>query len=128
MRTLNREFWSYITFAALGMLGSSGTIFADTFFVSGRLGADGFAALNIAIPVFGLINGAGLLLGVAARPATPCAALSTVPKRQTALLRWRSPPRSAQGLVFSPRDCFSPAASRVCSARRARFSSPAKYI
>ena len=64
MRTLNREFWSYITFAALGMLGSSGTIFADTFFVSGRLGADGLAALNIAIPVFGLINGTGLLLGV----------------------------------------------------------------
>lgn len=46
------------------MLGSAGTILADTFFVSDRLGADGLAALNIAICIFGLINGLGLLFGI----------------------------------------------------------------
>lgn len=37
---------------------------ADTFFVANRLGADGLAALNLAIPIFGLINGLGVLLGI----------------------------------------------------------------
>lgn len=60
----NRTFARYISLSILGMLGSSGTILADTFFVSHRLGADGLAALNIAISVFGLINGLGMLLGV----------------------------------------------------------------
>lgn len=46
------------------MLGSSGTILADTFFVSNRLGADGLAALNLSIAVFGLINGLGMLFGI----------------------------------------------------------------
>lgn len=60
----NRSFARYISLSILGMLGSSGTILADTFFVSHRLGADGLAALNIAISIFGLINGLGMLLGV----------------------------------------------------------------
>ena len=46
------------------MLGLAGTILADTFFVSDRLGPDGLAALNIAICIFGLINGLGLLFGI----------------------------------------------------------------
>lgn len=62
--TGNRDFGKYISLSILGMLGSSGTILADTFFVSHRLGADGLAALNIAISIFGLINGLGMLLGV----------------------------------------------------------------
>ena len=44
--------------------GILGTILADTFFVSNRLGAEGLAALNIAIAVFGLINGLGMMLGI----------------------------------------------------------------
>ena len=35
----------------LGMLGLSCYILADTFFVANRLGADGLAALNLAIPL-----------------------------------------------------------------------------
>lgn len=67
MNTMPRaktDFWKYISLSVLGMLGSSGTILADTFFVSARLGTDGLAALNIAISVFGLINGFGMLLGI----------------------------------------------------------------
>ena len=45
------------------MLGLSCYILADTFFVAQSLGADGLAALNIAIPVYSLINGSGLMLG-----------------------------------------------------------------
>lgn len=64
MATIERDFWKYIALSILGMLGSSGTILADTFFISHHLGADGLAALNISISVFGLMNGLGLLLGV----------------------------------------------------------------
>ena len=42
----------------------SGYILADTFFVSQRLGANGLASLNIAISIFGLMNGIGMMLGV----------------------------------------------------------------
>lgn len=58
------EFWPYISLSILGMLGTSGTILADTFFVSNRLGADGLAALNLPIAVFSLINGLGMLFGI----------------------------------------------------------------
>ena len=64
MNTLRNEFYRYTSLSVLGMLGSAGTILADTFFVSDRLGAQGLAALNLAICVFGLINGLGLLLGI----------------------------------------------------------------
>lgn len=64
MANTEKTFWKYITLSILGMLGSSGTILADTFFISNRLGADGLAALNISISVFGLMNGLGLLFGV----------------------------------------------------------------
>ena len=64
MSNTHREFYRYISMSILGMLGSAGTILADTFFVSNRLGANGLTALNIAICIFGLINGLGLLLGV----------------------------------------------------------------
>lgn len=64
MKNTNREFYRYISMSILGMLGSAGTILADTFFVSNRLGANGLAALNIAICIFGLINGLGLLFAM----------------------------------------------------------------
>ena len=59
-----RTFFKYISLNMLGALGLSGYIMADTFFVANRLGSDGLAALNLAIPIFGLINGLGVLLGI----------------------------------------------------------------
>ena len=64
MKFLKSEFGRYISLSILGMLGSSGTILADTFFVSNRLGSEGLAALNLAISVFGLINGVGMMFGI----------------------------------------------------------------
>ena len=64
MRARKNEFWTYLSLSILGMLGSSGTILADTFFVSNRLGADGLAALNLSIAIFGLVSGLGMLFGI----------------------------------------------------------------
>lgn len=60
----NQSFSKYIFLSVVGMLGSSGTILADTFFVANRLGANGLAALNIAIAIFGLMNGIGMMFGL----------------------------------------------------------------
>lgn len=59
-----RDFIKYTFFNVLGMLGLSGYILADTFFVSKGLGADGLTALNLAIPVYSFIHGSGLMLGM----------------------------------------------------------------
>lgn len=64
MQSLKTDFYKYISLSILGMLGTSGTILADTFFVSNKLGATGLAALNISISIFGLINGLGMMLGI----------------------------------------------------------------
>lgn len=61
--TKPREFFRYILLHVASMLGLSCYILADTFFVAQSLGADGLAALNIAIPVYNLISGSGLMLG-----------------------------------------------------------------
>ena len=61
---LYREFTTYVTLNILGSLGLSCYILADTFFVASRLGADGLTALNLAISVFGLLNGLGMMLGI----------------------------------------------------------------
>ena len=39
-------------------------ILADTFFIANYIGADGLASLNLALPIHGIINGTGLLIGI----------------------------------------------------------------
>ena len=72
--TKPREFFRYILLHVASMLELSCYILADTFFVAQSLGADGLAALNLAIPVYSLINGSGLMLGTggAVRYAVCC--------------------------------------------------------
>lgn len=57
-------FLRYATMNILGMLGLSCYILADTFFVARATGADGLAALNLAIPFYSFIHGAGLMVGI----------------------------------------------------------------
>ena len=57
-------FLRYATMNILGMLGISCYILADTFFVARATGADGLAALNLAIPFYSFIHGAGLMVGI----------------------------------------------------------------
>ena len=61
---LFREYTRYVTLQVLGMLGLSVYILADTFFIARWLGAGGLAALNIALPIFSIINGLALMLGM----------------------------------------------------------------
>lgn len=65
-KKLLREFIQYVTLNVCGMIGLSCYILADTFFIAQGLGADGLAALNIAIPVYSFIHGSGLMLGMGA--------------------------------------------------------------
>ncbi len=59
-----RDFLRYVSLNVMGMLGLSCYILADTFFVARGLGSQGLAALNLAIPVYSLIHGCGLMLGM----------------------------------------------------------------
>ena len=85
-----RSFGRYASLNVLGMLGLSCYILADTFFVSCGMGANGLAALNIAIPAYNLLNGLGLMIGVggATRYTVSCA---TYPR----IARLRMPSDSA---------------------------------
>lgn len=59
-----KTFFKYVSLNVLSMLGVSLYVLADTFFVANGVGADGLVALNLALPVFSLINGTGLLIGI----------------------------------------------------------------
>lgn len=63
-RGLRAEFLRYVSMNVMGMLGLSCYILADTWFVARGLGADGLAALNLAIPVYSFIYGSGLMVGM----------------------------------------------------------------
>ncbi len=58
------EFARYASQNVLGMLGLSCYILADTYFISQGLGAEGLTALNLAIPFYNFIQGAGLMVGM----------------------------------------------------------------
>lgn len=59
-----KEFLEYVLSSVLAMVGQSIYILADTYFVARGLGANGLAALNLAIPIYNFINGVGLMLGI----------------------------------------------------------------
>ena len=81
MNVLNM-FIKYVSLNVLGMIGLSCYILADTFFVARGIGSDGLTALNIAIPIFNLVNGLGLMLGMGS--ATKYAILKTQNKNNEA--------------------------------------------
>lgn len=65
-KKLFHEYLRYITLNICGMIGLSCYILADTYFIAKSLGANGLAALNLAIPVYSFIHGSGLMLGMGA--------------------------------------------------------------
>lgn len=54
----------YIIPSMGGMVGMSLYIFADTFFIANGIGAIGLTSLNIALPLFSIFTGTGLLIGI----------------------------------------------------------------
>lgn len=59
-----KEFSIYTILSILGKISISIYVLADTFFISRKLGTNGLAALNLALPAFNLFIGVGLMLGV----------------------------------------------------------------
>lgn len=59
-----KDFLKYVSFNILGQMAYSCYTLIDTFFVSASLGVNGLAALNLAFPVFCIISGAGLMIGM----------------------------------------------------------------
>ena len=78
-----RKYLRFVSQSVLGMLGLSVYILADTFFIANYIGADGLASLNLALPIYGIINGTGLLIGIG---GTRCGTRAAT-KTQTAYLR-----------------------------------------
>lgn len=58
------SFSKYVSLNVIGMIGLSVYILADTFFVANGIGVDGLAALNLAIAIYSIIHGTGLMLGM----------------------------------------------------------------
>ncbi|MGM0212564.1 MATE family efflux transporter [Enterococcus sp. AZ109] len=59
-----KELRGYVTRSVFSTLGLSLYILADTFFIANGVGVLGLTALNIALPMFNLLTGLGLLLGM----------------------------------------------------------------
>lgn len=62
--SIHREFFQFVSFSVLSMMGQSLFILADTYFIANGVGAKGLAALNIVLPVANIINGLGWMFGV----------------------------------------------------------------
>ncbi len=62
--TMLHSFARYVFLNVSSMIGFSIYILADTFFIANGLGSQGLAALNLALPVYNLINGFGLMLSI----------------------------------------------------------------
>lgn len=63
-QSLHKSFIHYVSLSLFSMLGLSLYILADTFFVANGVGQDGLTALNVVIPVYNVLNGIGLMLGM----------------------------------------------------------------
>ena len=64
MKNIMKTFIKYVSMNIIGMLGISFYILADTFFIARGVGPDGLTALNLAIPVYSLFHGIGLMIGM----------------------------------------------------------------
>ena len=61
---IEKQLRKYIMPNVLAMMGTSCYILADTFFISASEGADGITALNLVLPIYGLIYAIGSMIGI----------------------------------------------------------------
>lgn len=59
-----RTYSKYVSLNVAGMIGTSVYILADTLFVANGIGEIGIASLNLALPIFSLIQGFSFMLGI----------------------------------------------------------------
>lgn len=62
--TVTKQFFKYVTQNIFGMLGISGYIIADTFFIAKAAGSDGITVLNLILPIYSIIFAIGSMTGV----------------------------------------------------------------
>lgn len=60
---MKKQLLRYIAPNLLAMLGTSCYVLADTFFISLAAGADGITALNLVLPIYGLLYALGSMIG-----------------------------------------------------------------
>lgn len=61
---MEQQLKRYIVPNVLAMIGTSCYVLADTFFISVAAGADGITALNLILPIYGLIFAIGSMIGI----------------------------------------------------------------
>lgn len=60
------SFLKYCSFSMLSMIGTSCYVLADTLFIANGVGSLGLTALNLVLPIFNIIFGIGILIGIGA--------------------------------------------------------------
>ena len=63
-RSMERQLRRYIAPNILAMVGTSCYVLADTFFISIAEGSNGITALNLVLPIYGLIFAIGSMIGI----------------------------------------------------------------
>ena len=63
-KMVEKKLRSYIIPNVLAMTGTSCYVLADTFFISMAQGANGITALNLVLPVYGLMFAIGSMIGI----------------------------------------------------------------
>lgn len=61
---IEKQLRKYIMPNIFAMIGTSCYVLADTFFIAKAAGADGITALNLALPIYGLIFAIGSMIGI----------------------------------------------------------------
>ncbi|MBQ4535102.1 MAG: MATE family efflux transporter, partial [Ruminococcus sp.] len=61
---IEKKLRKYLIPNILAMVGISCYILADTFFISKAAGTDGITALNLTLPVFGMMFALGSMIGI----------------------------------------------------------------
>ena len=61
---IEKQLCKYIILNVFAMIGTSCYILADTYFISNAAGTDGITALNLALPIYGLIFAIGAMIGI----------------------------------------------------------------
>ncbi|MBE6054987.1 MAG: MATE family efflux transporter [Clostridium sartagoforme] len=61
-----KDFTKYVSLNVISMIGLSFYILADTFFIANGVGSIGLTALNLVLPLWSLMSGFGLMVGIGA--------------------------------------------------------------
>ena len=59
-----KRFIQYVSHSVAAMIGISVYILADTYFIASYSGSDGLAVLNLVLPLYGMMNALGSMLGI----------------------------------------------------------------